>query len=118
MSISFVVARASGSTLSHTQLMGQGKRISEEVRWIIIRLGTTMTEEEVAMYANVSERTVHKILAHFKQTGSVEEPKQLIPRAHQVLCEYDIQVRIHSSIRKYLLTITITVSASHLEQHA
>jgi hypothetical protein len=80
--------------VTDTQLMGQGKRIPEEVRWIIIRLSTTMTEEEVAMYTDVSVRTVRKILAYFRQTGGVEGPKQIIPRAHNALCEYDILVRI------------------------
>jgi transposase len=77
--------------------MGSGKRVPEAIRWIIIRLGATMTEEEVSMYTDIGVRTVRKILAHFKRTGAVEEPKQKIPQLHRGLCDYDIQVSTYHS---------------------
>jgi transposase len=75
--------------------MAKGKIISEEVRWIIIRLSTTMREEEIAMYTDVHAWTVRKILVQFQQKGGVEEPKQAVPKGNQVLCDYDIQVCVY-----------------------
>ncbi len=50
-----------------------GKTIPEAVQWIVIRLGTStgMSVEDVAMYTAVDQRTVKKILTHFRRTGEV-----------------------------------------------
>ena len=72
--------------------MAQGKSIPEVVHWIIIRLSTAMTAEEIAMYTDVGLRSVKKILSHFKQTGDVNIPKRLKPQPRQALCDLDIEV--------------------------
>ena len=82
------------STLN-SELMGRGKAIPDAVRWIIIRLSTTMTGDDISMYTDVSTRSVRKIIAHFKQTGDVERPQQMNPRLHKSLCDYDIEVLVH-----------------------
>lgn len=52
--------------------MPQGKPVSEEVQWIIVRLGTVMSTNDIAMYADLSEHKVKDILAYFKWMGEVK----------------------------------------------
>jgi hypothetical protein len=54
-----------------SKAMAQGKPIPEDVQWIIIRLGTVMTPEDISMYTNVNERTIRKILKFFKETEGI-----------------------------------------------
>ena len=83
----------------HTTIaMAQGKVIPKVVHWIIIHLSTTMLAEDIAMYADVSLRSVKKILLYFKQTGDINVPKWLKPQLHHTLCDYDIQVCKVSSL--------------------
>jgi len=74
--------------------MPQGKPVSEDVQWIVVRLGTAMSADDIAMYADLSERKVKDILAHFKQTGEVklEGSKRSRPKLHRTLCDYEIEV--------------------------
>jgi hypothetical protein len=44
------------------------------------------------MYTNVSVRSVCKILAYFKSTGSVNIPNCKRPHVHWALCNYDVEV--------------------------
>ena len=78
--------------------MAHGKTIPEDIHWIVIRLGsgTTMTEDEIAMYTNISARSIHKILAFFQHAGGVDFPQEQIapPQLHKTLCDYDIEVCI------------------------
>ena len=75
-------------------MMGRGKAIPELVHWIIIRLGTTMSEDDIAMYTDVSVRSVRRILTYFKHTGQVNVPEKQIsgPQLHKTLCDFDVQV--------------------------
>ena len=74
--------------------MANGKTIPEVVHWIIIRLSTTMLAEDIAMYTDVSLRSVQRILSYFTRTGGVNFPNRLTqkPQLHRTLCDYDIQV--------------------------
>ena len=72
--------------------MPQGKPISEDIQWIIIRLGADLSPKDVSMYKNVSERKVHAILAHHKKTGEVITPKCENPTLYRKLQEEDLQV--------------------------
>jgi transcription initiation factor IIE alpha subunit len=78
--------------------MARGKTIPEDLHWVVIRLGsgTTMTEDEIAMYTDISVRSVRKILAFFRRTGGVDFPQKQIapPQLHKSLCDYDIEVCI------------------------
>jgi len=77
--------------------MTRGKTIPEDIHWIVIRLGsgTTMNEDEIAMYTDIGVRSVRKILAFFRRTGGVDFPQKLAPpQLHKTLCDYDIEVRI------------------------
>ena len=72
--------------------MAKGKAVPESIRWIVVRLSTTMTEDEISMYTDIGVRTVRKILAHFKQTGNVGELQKMRLQLHRSLCVFDIQV--------------------------
>jgi hypothetical protein len=74
--------------------MAQGKVIPEVVHWIIIRLATTMSAEEISMYTDVGMCKVNQILSHFKETGSVKLSRRSKRQLHRTLCDFDIEVCI------------------------
>jgi hypothetical protein len=73
--------------------MVQGQFVPEAVQWIVVRMGATMTRQDIAMYTDISVRKVSDILSHFNKTGEVKGSKGLKPQLHRSLCDYDIQVR-------------------------
>jgi hypothetical protein len=77
-----------------TTKMPQGKAIPSVVHWIVVRLGTTMSEEDIAMYTDISIRSVRKILSTFRLTGCVIAPKSERPKTHRSLNNYDVEVRV------------------------
>jgi transcription initiation factor IIE alpha subunit len=81
--------------------MVHGKTIPEDLHWVVIRLGsgTTMMEDEIAMYTDISARSVRKILAFFRRAGGIDFPQKRIapPQLHKSLCDYDIEVCITPS---------------------
>ena len=74
--------------------MPQGKPISEEIQWIVVRLGAVLSPEDVAMYTNIGEHKVRAILTHHKRTGEVDIPKRARPNLYQKLQEDDIEVSL------------------------
>ena len=88
------------STLHHELLtliithinMPKGKPISEDVQWIIVRLGAAFLPEEISMYTNVSECKVRAILTHHKRTRGVDIAKRERPNLYQKLQDEDIKV--------------------------
>lgn len=78
--------------------MARGKATPEVVHWIIIRLSTIMSTEEISMYTDVGVRKVHEIITHFRQTGDVKLSRRSKPQLHQTLCDHDIEVRSPSSL--------------------
>jgi hypothetical protein len=78
----------------HAPPMARGKPIPEAMRWVVIRLSTTMTVEEIATYTDLGQRSIARILDNFKKTGEVKAAEQVNARAppRANLCEYDIQV--------------------------
>ena len=74
--------------------MPQGKPISEEVQWIVVRLGTVLLPEDVAMYLNISERKIRAILTHHKRTGEVDTPRREQPNIYRKLQAEDIEVSL------------------------
>ena len=79
-------------TTATTTAMPQGKPISEDIQWIIVHLGATLSPEDVAMYTNISKCKVKAILAHHRTTGEVNIPKCEKPSLYRKLQEEDIQV--------------------------
>ena len=76
-------------------LMGQGKFIDENIQWIVIRLASTMSIEDTAMYSDVSASSIRRILAHFKETGDVIKSKHSKRQVASTLCDLDIQVWLY-----------------------
>jgi hypothetical protein len=85
--------------------MAVGKAIPETVHWIVIRLSTIMSVDDIAMYTDISVCSVKRILGHFRKTGDINVPKRLRPQLHKSLCDYDIQVRFGFSF--------IIISSAH-----
>lgn len=48
------------------------KPIPEEVQWIIVRLSADMSQEDVAMYTDVSQGQVNEVMATFMKYGTVK----------------------------------------------
>ena len=72
--------------------MARGKAIPEVVHWIIIRLSTILSAEEISMYTDVSTCKVSEIIAYFNQTGGVNLSHRSKCQLHKMLCDYDIEV--------------------------
>ena len=75
--------------------MPQDKPISEDVQWIVIRLGAEFSSEDISMYTNISDHKVRAILAHHKRTGGVDIPKCSRPDLYQKLQDEDIRVCLY-----------------------
>lgn len=71
--------------------MPQGKTISPEVMWIVVRLCATMSDREVSMYTDLSERKVKDIRLRFRREGIGQRIGR--PTLHRKgLLDEDIQV--------------------------
>ena len=51
--------------------MPQGKRISEDLRWAVVRMALIVDIDILATYTNVSPRQIYRIRALFQATGQV-----------------------------------------------
>ena len=69
-----------------------GKAIPEEIQWIIIRLSTTMSREDIAVYTNISLRKIDSILSTFNKYGIVKSNICKKPHMYASLYDNDIQV--------------------------
>jgi transposase len=73
-------------------LASMGKPILEEIQWIIVRLSTTMSREDIAMYTGVSERKVDDVLSTFNRDGTVKVYTRQTSHTYRSLCDEDVQV--------------------------
>ena len=89
--------------------MPQGKPVSEEVQWIVVRMATGMSIGDIATYADLSERKVKDILAYFKRTGEVKGGKSFKPKLHRTLCDDDIEVCHQFYIKPYFTIYLLLV---------
>ena len=72
--------------------MAQGKAIPEVVQWIIVRLSTNMSADEISMYTDVGLRKVNEIIAYFNKTGDIKLSRRSKRQLHRTLCDHDIEV--------------------------
>jgi DNA-binding transcriptional regulator LsrR (DeoR family) len=70
------------------------KPISEEIQWIIVRLSTAMSREDIAMYTGVSRRKVDDVMSTFDKNGTVEVYTRPKPLTYSSLCDDDVQVSL------------------------
>jgi hypothetical protein len=89
--------------------MARGKAIHEAVHWIIIRLSTVMTAEEISMYTDVGTRKINEIITYFKQNGGVNLSRRSKYQLHRTLCDYDIEVCSTPSLSTALFDRTLTI---------
>jgi hypothetical protein len=59
--------------------MARGKPIPETTQWIIIRLSTTMSVDDIALYTSISPASIRRILKFFKETADVNVPNRCVP---------------------------------------
>jgi hypothetical protein len=83
--------------------MGQGKAIPDCVKWIVVRLSTSMSVEDIAMYTDISQSSVQRILAIFRRTSDINIPKISVTQHHGMLDNEQIEV---SSTLSLCVTLT------------
>ena len=98
--------------------MPHGKAVSEDIQWVIVRLGTAMSCQDIAMYTDLSERKVRDTLSHFKQNGDVNVPKRQRPNLHRSLQDESIQVRFEIILYLFCLTILNTSRSIYSKRSA
>ena len=86
-----------------------GKAVSEEIQWIIIRLSSTMSREDIAMYTGISHRKIDNVLSTFNKYGSVKTTIRKKPHTYASLCDDDVQVHLI-----YLLCTSVSPATQHL----
>lgn len=107
------------TTVRHPHLSTtMGKPVSEDIQWIVIRLSTAMSREDIAMYTGISHRKVNNILSTFNKYGSVKSTTRQKPHVYTSLCDNDIQVPPFH----FLCTASITnqqysICVVHWRQH-
>ncbi len=72
--------------------MPQGQKVIQEVAWIIIRLESILSKDEIATYTGYSLATIKRILLYFKQHGTVQESKRGQEQRKGRLRDVDLEV--------------------------
>jgi hypothetical protein len=101
----------------HFNNMPQGKRVSEDLQWAIVRMAPIVNIDILATYTNISPRQIHRILALFRATGQVTraiDPRRLGRRRQ--LTPDDIAVCI-LRIKPWLSNESSTVSTWFAEPY-
>ncbi len=62
-------------TQHHTSSdMVKGKEYSEDLRWVVVRMASILSVETIAVYTNISQRQILRILSCYRRTGQVLDP--------------------------------------------
>jgi transposase len=84
-----------------------GKPIPEEIQWIIIRLSSAMSREDIAMYTGVSQRKVNDVLSTFNKDGTVKVYTRQKRHTYSSLCDEDVQVSFcYPCAQRFLMLAT------------
>jgi len=89
-----ILAKSRGFS-SFIQTMPQGKAVSPDIQWIVIRLAADMSPGDISMYTGLSIGTVWKILRFFAEFGNINVPQRMRPAIYKTLCDNDIAVCIY-----------------------
>jgi alkylated DNA nucleotide flippase Atl1 len=73
--------------------MARGSKIPAVVHWIVIRLSSVHTVEDIAMFTGISARSVERIL-HFNLHGTIDHKEEERKRRRQYLRDMDVEVSI------------------------
>jgi hypothetical protein len=52
--------------------MPRGTKITSEMQWVILRLSKFLKNDQIAMCVEVSERSIRRVISHFREHGTVE----------------------------------------------
>jgi hypothetical protein len=92
--------------------MPQGKAVSEEVQWIVIRMAAMMSEEDISMYTQISSRKVRQIVSYFKSHGGARTPARARTKVHRSLSDDHINVSFSSLTHQYFTNILFRYSVA------
>jgi hypothetical protein len=88
------VCPCSSETAEAKVAMVRGRTLPPEVRWIVIRLSTVMSKEEVSIYTDIPLRSIERIIQYYRENGGVKEDdkRARIGERKTHLRDVDIQV--------------------------
>ena len=72
--------------------MPQGKAVSPDIQWIIVRLAVDMVPGDISMYTGIGVGTIRKIIRFFEDFGNINVPQRLRPTLYKTLCDDDVAV--------------------------
>lgn len=74
--------------------MPQGQKVVQEVAWIIIRLASILSKDEIATYTGYSLATIKRILLYFEQHSTVQESNRGQEQRKGRLRDVDLEVML------------------------
>ena len=75
-------------------VMPRGTKISSEMQWAILRLSKFLRSDQIAMCVEVSERSIRRVISHFRVHGTIEGDKSVQEdrKQNRHLRDVDIEV--------------------------
>jgi hypothetical protein len=74
--------------------MTKGRPISWDIQWVVVRMSRTVPLQEIAVYTDISIRSIERILAHFRKFGSVITPNTAVRQGPHAMNDDEIEVCI------------------------
>ena len=76
--------------------MPQGRKVSPELQWAIIRLSKMLRNDQIAIGLDLSSRTVQHVLSYFNTNGTIpypeEKPAEAEKKGNGHLQDTDVEV--------------------------
>lgn len=96
--------------------MGKGKEISEDLRWVVVRMASLLAIETITVYTNISRRQVLRILSCFRRTGQVFEPDRTSKTGRkQHLSEVEVSVHYRTFLSLLEDALILSVSSCRMK---
>jgi transcription initiation factor IIE alpha subunit len=78
--------------------MAQGKKLTPEIQWAIVRLSRMLNNDQIAFGLDLSPRSVRRVISYFYEHGTVpsdeEKPAETQVAGNRALYEANIKVRV------------------------
>ena len=76
--------------------MPQGTKISSEIQWAILQLSKFLKSDQIAMYVEVSEQSIRRVISHFWVHGTIKGDKSVQEECKRKrhLRDVDIEVSV------------------------
>ena len=83
--------------------MPSGAKISPEMQWAILRLSKFISNDQIAMCFEVSERSIRRVISHFREHGTIEggTSDQEEHKKNRHLRDVDVEVGFLTVILKF-----------------